>query len=45
MRTTLLAALTWAEIIFFALGLSRIKASPELWLALDSPSGSGLTAR
>jgi len=35
----------WPEIISFALGQSRVKALPELWLALDSPSGSGLTSR
>jgi len=43
MRATILAALTRAEIIPFALGQSRVKASPELSLALDSPASSGLT--
>jgi len=44
MRATILAALTWAEIIAFAFGQSRVKALPELWLALDSPAGSGLSS-
>jgi hypothetical protein len=40
MMATILAALTWVEIISFALGLSRVKALPKLSLALDSPAGS-----
>jgi len=39
-----LVALTWIKIIAFAFELSRVKALPELWLALDSSAGSGKAA-
>ncbi len=39
----ILAALTQVAMVSFALGLSRVKAWPELGLALDSPAGSGWT--
>jgi hypothetical protein len=35
------SASTWVTIISLALRLSRVKALPELWLALDSLAGSG----
>jgi hypothetical protein len=39
MTAIILAALPWVDITSFAFGLSRVEASPELSLALDSPAG------
>jgi hypothetical protein len=41
----IVTALTWVWMISFDLELSKVKALPELSLALDSSAGSGQTCK